>query len=795
MAILGGVLFRKLRRDVWARKGSLVALLAIAAVGVGCLVAMLGVYRDLYDARRRYYAELRLAEFTVDLKRAPAEAVAEVAALPNVRVAYGRVSVGVLLDLPGVEEPVGGTAISLPVPRRPVLNDVTLCSGMWFSGPRSREVILNDAFAKANGLKPGDRIRATLVDSQYDLLMVGTAMSPEFVYLLPPGGFAPDDARFGVLYLPEDFLRDAADLSGACNQILGWCHDASRTALDNTLRLIERRLDPWGVTNATPVHEQASVRFLADEITGVRQTAAVVPSIFLAVAALALNVLMGRLVTQQRTTIGTLLAVGYSHAAVMRHYLGFGVLVGALGGLGGAAVGAVLESMMAGLYAQFYHVPGIRGHVYPDLLLMGFGVSIGFSLIGTVKGVRGASRLAPAEAMQPPTPERCGKVIVERIPGLWRALSFRWKMILRAVLRNPYRSGVSIGAAAVSTALIVAVLSMVDALDFLMFYTFEKLAHQDVTIALRDPVGERVHGEVGGMPSVIWAEPQLVVACDLSNGSVRKRTGVTGLPRGARLSTPLDSNGNPIVVPSGGLVLSRKLAEMLDLRAGDTARLRPLVGRRTEVVAPILGSVDTYLGLSAFAELGYLSRLLGEEWSSNVVLANTVSGSADRALLGAVKERASVIGIERRTRALEQVQETLGESMGASIGVMVLFAGLIAFGSMLNAALVSLSERRRDVGTLRVLGFTPRQIAGVFGGESYLLSAVGVAVGVALGIGLAHLLSLAYNTELYRWPVVVRPWRLLESVVLMAIFVGVAQAVVASAVRRQDWLESLKSRE
>lgn len=795
MAVIRHVLLRKLLRDLWDRKGSLLALVAIVAVGVACLAAMAAVYRDLDGARRRYYADRRLADFAVKLKRGPEWIIDEVAAQPNVRHAAGRISVGVRVEVPDVDEPIVGTAISMPVPRRPVLNDVLLRSGVWFSGPRRRETILNHEFARANGLKPGSRIRVVLQDGAHELLVVGTAMSPEFIYLIPAGGLAPDPARFGVLYLPEDFLRDAADLSGAYNEILGWGHDNSRTALDNTLRLIERRLDPWGVTNTTPVHEQPSARFLADELDGLKKSAVIIPVIFLGVAALALNVLMGRLVTQQRTIIGTLRAIGYSRGAILRHYLNFGVCVGMIGGVFGAALGYGLESVLGKLYEQFYHLPGIEAHLYPDLLLLSIGVSVGASVLGTIKGVRAAARLAPADAMRPPRPERCGKVLIERVSPLWRALSFRWKMILRAVLRNPYRSGVSVAAAAISTALVVAVLSMVDSLDYLMRYEFERVSHQDLTVALRDPRGVGLTQEIGRMPSISAAEPQLGVVCDVSSGPVRRRLAVTGLSRGGRLFTPLDNTGRPIVVPRSGIVLSRKLADILQTGPGETIRLRPLIGRRREVEAPITGVVQTYLGLSAYADITYLSRLLGEEWSANVVFANSFDGSLDLSFLSALKKRPEVVGIGRRKRAFEQMKETFGKSMGMSIGVMVMFAGLIAFGSVLNSALVSLSERRREVGTLRVLGFGSRQVAGIFSGESYLLGGVGIAIGLGLGVGLAHLVSMAYNTELYRFPAIVTPSRLLMSAVLMAVFVGLAQAIVTIAVWRHDWLEALKSRE
>jgi len=791
------VLLRKLWRDLLGRKGALLAVLAIVAVGVGVFVAMAGVYRDLDDARAAYYRDYRLADFSVSMKRAPAWAIEHVAQMPNVRAVRGRVNLGVRVDLPHLDEPISGTAISMPEHPAPVLNDILLRQGTWFSGRDGREVILNDAFAHANGLAPGSRIRVVLLDQQHDLLVVGTAMSPEFVYLIAPGaGLAPDPARFGVLYMPERFLQESCDLDGAYNQLIGLAHDSSRTALDNTLRLIEERLDPYGVTDSTPVEEQPSVRFLADELRGIRVGATIMPALFLVVAALVLNVLMGRLVVQQRSVVGTLKALGYSSGAVLRHYLAFGLMVGLAGGLAGVVLGHVLQGGMVVMYREFFALPSIDAHLYPEVLLGGMAVSVGFALAGTLRGVRYAARLAPAQAMRPPPPERGGKVLPERIPALWRPLPFRWKMMLRAVFRNPFRSSVCVLASVIATALIVATVTTVDALDYLMEYEFEQVSHQDITVALRDARGIRAVPEVESLPAVTGAEAELSTVCDLTRGPYRKRVGVTGLVRGGRLHTPLDATGRPIVAPQEGLVLSRKLAAVLDVRPGDTVGLRPLIGERREVRAPVVATVDSFLGLSAYADATYLSRLLGESWVANVLLVSTEPGSeGQRRLYAALKERPSVIGVGERTRAITKLNETLNQTLWISLFFLVLFAGLIAFGSVLNAALVSLNERQREVGTLRVLGYTPRQIGRIFSGESWLLNGTGIGLGLVAGVGLTHLLSMAYDTELYRFPVVIYPSRLAISAALMCLFVGMAQLILFRLIRKLPWLDVLKVKE
>jgi putative ABC transport system permease protein len=386
-------------------------------------------------------------------------------------------------------------------------------------------------------------------------------------------------------------------------------------------------------------------------------------------------------------------------------------------------------------------------------------------------------------------------VPLERIGPLWGALGFRTKMALRTVFRNPFRSTVSILASVVATALVFTALSLTDSLDYLMRYEFERVAHQDFSVTLRDPEAAAAAGEVVSLPRVATTEPQLAITSDLRHGPYEKRVPVIGLPRDNRLYTPLDAQGEPIVVPGAGLILASKLAEILRVEPGDTLRLRPLIGRRTEVRAAVAGTADTFLGLAAYADIDYLSRLLGEDEVVNTVLGRLYPGAPPTALLDALKQRPAVVGLGERRRALEQLNATFGETMGIMIGVLVLFAGIIAFGSVLNAALVSLSERRREVGTLRVVGYSPGQIARIFAGESLLLNGIGLLLGLGAGIGLAHLLAQAYSTELYRFPAVILPGTLLLSAALMAGFIVLAQLLVYRLVRRLDWLAVLNVRE
>ncbi|ODT57030.1 hypothetical protein ABS71_20860 [bacterium SCN 62-11] len=592
-----------------------------------------------------------------------------------------------------------------------------------------------------------------------------------------------------MIYLPFGYLQEQGDLEGACNQVVGTVVD--RRQLRNTLALLQERLRPYGVLQATVDSEQASVQVLAGELQGLKISSTMLPGICLAVAALVLNVVMGRMVAQQRVVIGTLRALGYTAWQVARHYLTIGLTIGGLGALAGLGMGMWLQRTMVALYSQFYELPKIQAGFYPQTLGAGVLVCLGFACLGTLGGVRTALRLEPAESMRPAPPEIGGSVFVERWSWLWSRLSFAVKMVLRNLLRNPFRCLVTAFGSAMATALMVEAFCLGDSIKFLNDYEFRRTSHQDVTLSLREPRSWQTLGELRGLPGIEVAEGQLSVGCDLVLGARSRRVSVTGLSADARLYLPLDQQGHPVRPPDQGLVLSTRAATVLHARVGDVLRVRPLVGERRESDCVVTQIVDTYLGMGAYCDLGYLSRLIGEERAaSSVLLRNSGTRFAPQLV-----PRPWVVGLNWRLASYAKMRATLDQSLGTSLGILSTFAALLSFGSVLNLALVSLSERSREVGTFRVLGLTPPEVARIFVMESYLLNGLGVLAGLPLGALLVGSITKSYDTDFFRFPTLVPLHRLLLSVALMFLFISLAQLVVLRMVRGWPWLDALKVRE
>lgn len=793
MSVLG----RKLLRELRSSAGLVCAVASIIVVGTACFISMGSAYRNLRSAKNDYYARCRMADFTIELKKAPLAEVEAVRELPGVSELNARIQFSATVDLPDVPEPLNATVLSLPDTRKPVLNDIVLRRGGYFTERRENEVIVNDAFARAHGLEPGDWIYVILNNRRQALFIVGTAISSEFVYLLGPGAILPDPEHFGVLYLKHSYAEDVFDFEGATNQLLGrLARDADPRATDALLARAEALLEDFGVFSTTPLRNQASNAYLSNEIAGLWSFAIFMPVSFLSVAAVVLNVLMTRLAEQQRTVMGTLKAIGYSDQRLFLHFVQFACVVGLLGGVAGGILGYWLGTAMTVAYRQVFEFPELRSFFYWDLTAIGVLVSVACAVAGGWFGSRKVLRLQPAEAMRPKPPRAGGAVFLERFTQFWSRLDSTWRMVIRGVVRARFRTAAGIVAASAGAGMLVSGFMMAEATYFLIDFQFKWIARSDYDLSLKDEKGDDALAELSRLPGVDLAEPLLSVACTFHNGRFSKKAAISGLKSNAQLTVPHEDAARPISVPEVGLVLGRKLAEILHVEEGDMVAFEPVKGLRRTRRVPVVRIVDGYLGLVAYANIGYLSRLVGEEFTLNgAQLRVNPEPSTRRALLAAIKELPAVQSVVSRKGMIRNMESTFIQNLWIFVGMLIVFAGVVFFGGILNSALVSLSERRREIATLRVLGYGTREIGHMLFRENMIVVLAGTLLGMPLGYAMTWAVAVMYDTEMFRFPVVYSLGTFLWTLALAIGFTLAAHVPVQRTINRLDWLEALQAKE
>lgn len=782
---------RKLLRDLWRLKAQVVAIAFVMASGAALLIMALTTIEALEETAAAYYERHRFADVFATMKRAPEPLARDIGAIPGVQTVEARIVELATLDIRGFPEPVIAQLVSLPEQGPMLLNTLALRSGRLPERDRPEEVVVGEPFAEAHQLKLGDSFTAILRGRQWVLRVVGTALSPEFVYAIPPGGLMPDDKRFGVLWMGREALAAAYDLEESFNSVTVTLMRGADAKV--VIARLDGMLDRYGGTGAYGRADQISNWFLQNEIVQQKNMSHLMPTIFLAVAAFLTNMVMARLIATERHEIGLLKAFGYRDWEVGWHYAKMVLVIGGLGVLLGAAIGSWLGHWNTQLYAALYHFPFLLYRPGPESFVITAIVSLAAALAGSLLSVRTAVRLLPATAMQPPTPPSYHQGWLSRSPFA-RALDEPSRMIFRRLLRWPVRAFLASAGLAMSVAVLIMAFQWLDAIDELVDSFLVRGQHQDATVAFNELQPISTLESFKRLPGVLAIEPYRNVAARLRHGHLAQRQAIVGVPKGAILSPVYDSELGRIEVPQGGVLLSRKLADLLQLGTGDQVEVEILEGRRPNLVLPVVRIFETYIGKPAYMEMTALNGLMKD---GRVVsgLHLTVDDRQRAALLMDIKEIPNVSAILFRKAAIDTFYDTMGEMMFIFVGFFVAFATTLSVGVTYNSIRIALSERTRELATLRVLGFSRGEISYILLGEIGILTWFAIPLGCVVGFGLALYLASSFETELFRVPLVV-----MDATYGKAALIALASATACAAfVRRRldrlDLIAVLKTRE
>jgi putative ABC transport system permease protein len=781
----------KLLRDLGKMKGQAFAVALVMACGLAMMIMSRSLILSLETTRDAYYIQHRFADVFCNLKRAPNSLRARIAQIPGAAAVETRVSGTLTLDLPGLAEPADGAIHSLPEDRRQTLHLLYLRRGRLPEPGSTKEVVVGEAFANAHGFQPGDTIDATIYGARQRLKIVGIALSPEYVFEARAGEALPDNKRFGVFWMNERELASALDLDGAFNSVLV---DVAPGA-DNApvMAELDRILAPFGGLVAYGRRDHASSVQLDDELRILRGLSVAFPLIFLSIAAFMTSAVLSRVIRLQREQIAQLKALGYSSWQVGLHYVKFAIVIVAAGSLLGGFGGLFLANGVVELYHQFYKFPVLE--LLPDWGMFGvaFLVSGGAAFVGVIGSVRQAVRLPPAEAMRPEPPAEFKPSIIERL-GLARFFSPSFRMALRNLERRPWQALFTALGLALAAGIPIVPGSFRDAISYLLSFEWDVAQRQDVSISFIEPASASALADLQNLPGVMRAEPFRSVPARLRHGHVSRRLAVTGLASDASMNRLLNDRALPVALPPDGLLLSAKLAEVLDVKPGDVIRVEIQEGRRPVREAVVQGVITDFVGMAAYMEINALRRLLREGGTiSGAHLAVDSMRWPD--FLARVKEAPRIASLSIKEAARQSFLKSTGDMLGTITTIYFTFAIIVSFGVVYNSSRIALSERSRDLATLRVIGFTHREVAAVLIGELALLTLLAIPAGLWIGTQLAGFIVMSASTETIRMPLILTTRSYVMAVIVVLASCAVSFALVSRRIHQLDLLGVLKARD
>ena len=781
---------RKLLRDLAALKTQVLSIALVIACGMGGFIGTFSMHSSLLWSREDYYDTARFAHVFATAKRAPMALAPRLHAIPGVSEVEMRVVRDAQLSIPGVLPPMIARLTGYDFARPPGMNRLVLKSGRWPAPGATHEVVVNQRFLEARKLAPGATLQVLMNGRLERLLLVGTVLTPEYIYATRGGGM-PDDEWFAELWMDAPALAAADNMEGAFNSVLLRLEKGARS--EPAVEALDRLLEPYGGLGAVGREDQASHKILTQEIDQLRVFGTVLPAIFLAVAAFILNVVLHRQVNAQRGEIAALKALGYDDRAIAAHYLKFASAIVLLGVALGTGLGWWLGNAMTALYTDFFHFPRLYYRLPAWLVLAGAGAALAAAAGGALAAIRGVVRLRAAEALRPPAPAQFRALLVERL-GWGRAFTPSQRMILRNLERKPVRAAVTVAGIAGSVAILISGTFWSDAIDWFTDVQFNKVQRADVNVGFAEPVARSVRGELERLPGVKQAEATRSIPVRLRAGPRSYRTALTGVADDGELLRILDASLKEAKPAPGGVLLTARLARRLQVGAGDVLVAELLEGKRVVAPLTVTGTVDEMAGMNAWMRLEELNRLAreGPVVSSAGLL---VERAAEPELLEQLKQApAAAVVIVNRT-LLDTFRATSARNVLFFTTVLTLFAAVIATGVVYNNARIQLAERAWELASLRVLGFTRGEVSLLLLGELALEIAVAIPLGFAAGFGLAAFIVSLMQHEVFEFPLIIYPSTYVYAGAIVAA-AGLASAlVVRHRIDHLDLVGVLKTRE
>lgn len=528
--------------------------------------------------------------------------------------------------------------------------------------------------------------------------------------------------------------------------------------------------------------------------------ASVLPIIFFLVAALVCLTTMTRMVEEQRVQIGALKALGYSRLAISWKYIGYGLLPSLVGGVLGLVIGYILfPKMIFTAYQIMYQMPDIELHAYTDISLFSVLAAVACTTVATLWACLATLRETPASLMRPRTPKAGKRVFLEYIKPLWRRMSFIHKVTARNLFRYQKRFWMTVIGIGGCTALIIAGFGMRSSLLFTMSRQYDELFHYSAQVTLAD---NALPEERAAVEDFLEHDSRVVnyIPCAASSATVvtpsYSTTAYVEVMASDEIGKVVDlfdyKSGDPITMGDEGVYIDQKLSELLKVSVGDTFFLDGDV--RGDVT--VAGIYEHYTGHFIYMTPGYYENALHADGEPNAYLLNFTSDDTDTC--NAIFEKLLDMSGVATTSRMRDTQDTYMHSMERVdfvVVIIILAAAALAMVVLFNLSNINITERQRELATIKLLGFYDGEVSAYVYRENIVLTVFGILLGCFMGHWLHIYLVRSTEIDLMMFGRQTAPSAYVYAAILTALFSLLVNVLAHFKMKKIDMVESLKSAE
>jgi len=728
---------RKLWRTIRSTRGQFLALAFIVTLGVMVYNGIGTAYNNLSRAQQAFYQDENFADYYLQVVKAPASVSSRIESIPGVLKASGRIQTDVSLVKEGNVRAVGRiTSYNLPV--KGEVNRLHLLSGRMFASRSSGggiEVLVDPQYAAANHIHAGDSIAIIANGRKVILYVTGTAASPEFVYAMRDSAMMmPDPENFGIIMMATEQAQQILDMPGQINQVV--LKLAPGTDENRIKQSAEDILKSFGNIASYPRKDQLSHAMLQAELDGLEINSVYMPLILFLIAAGIQFVILSRLIKSQRMQIGIMKALGYDDREIVLHYTGYAFCVSLLGCILGIIAGVMLASAMSQLYAQYFNLPQEIGGLNLKTVFTSVVMSLSVGSASGFLAARAAIKIQPAEAMRPEVPAQGNKILLENWKALWRKLDSSWKMSMRSISRNRARFAVTV--LGIMSAVVMLIFSMFtnDAVDYILNMNFQAVNRYDYMVRFSEPVKYSDIQYWQQWDDVYQLEPMLELPVKISSKNKSEDELLIGMTLQGDLKRALNEAGEQLKIPGEGLLINKRTARKLDVEIGDKVLVETKYNQGPSHKAEVLvvGINDQLMGAGSYVSMDTANRLMGESQIITSVMFRVVHGN-EAGIEKRLNELPKVSSVLSRASELASYYTILDTSL-YMIWVMVILSAMLGLVIVYNASIMAFNERKRELASLLVMGYSYQEIAGLLRKETWFQACIGTVLGLPAGKAL-----------------------------------------------------------
>lgn len=755
------MLLRKAKRAILSNKKSYFACMFLIAVGTLMQTSLGIAVSGLEKSMLEFYRVNNLADTYAAVQSMPADYVDTLEKIPGISLAESRYISEMRAEVPSSKETI--TLKLIATKENAQLNSLNVTGNI----PENRaEILVNPAFLQAHNLHSGDTISIFSQGREYTFTLTGTAISPEYVYITKDiTQMLPDEAGFGIGYITMDAMEALTGHKGVANSIV--FKRELGVSFDEVNLLLEDTLSRFGLIELFDKEDLLSYFFLDLEISSIHTMSTSIPTVFLLLAVAVLYLMLKRVINQERTQIGTLKAFGYSNFQLVCHYLTYGAITGIGGGLLGCFLGYLASGPYLEMFLQFFMLPPLESGFDGMIIFKAMILAICSGLLGAYAGIRKIIKLSPATAMRPESPKPIRFDIIKYIGFFKRLLNARGNMSVRSISRNPIRSFFIVISIMFSFGIITLVGSFNGMIDKMIFSQLQDIQRYQVKLSSLQPLPYKHAIENAyQLEHITYAEGLLELPFEISNYHLTTNVMITGIPNNSQLYHIVDTNTKEAFKPpANSIIFSNGLADKLQIKAGDYVTLSsPLF--ETDVSILVSKVIEQNIGSGCYTQLDFLSSLINHPNIATSVILNT---NDLQELKETIKYSHVITTIEDKESTLKGYEAMMGMFSSLYVALQVL-GTLVAFAIIYNTTTISLSERKREYATLRVLGLSTKEVSEIMSFEYAILTFFGILLGIPFTKLLNNSINLLADTSIFNMP---------STLPISAYLIGVSCCVVA----------------